>query len=233
VTWLEPYPDILLEGLPGAEPGPEARYEAREAISLAFIVAVQLVPPRQRAVLVLRDVLGFAASEAAQVLGTTEESVTSALKRARATMRGGLPPAAEPPPAPESAAEKQLVDRLTRAYEAGDVDGIIALFTDDAWLTMPPAPLEYQGRDPIARFLKTMAFRDGRTYSLAFTRANGQLAFGAYLREPRADAAQANGLLVLTLSGPRIQAMTRFTSSVLPRFGLPLSEPCLLASPAF
>ncbi len=220
VTWLEPYPDVLLEGLADAEPGPEARYEMREAISLAFIVAVQRLPPRQRAVLILRDVLGFAASEAAQILGSTEESVTSALKRARASMHNEPRQRAEPPPVPKSAREKQLIDRLTRAYETGDVDGIIALFTDDAWLTMPPAPLEYQGRDPIARFLKTIAFRDGRTYSLVFTRANGQLAFGAYLREPRAEDAQANGLLVLTLSGSRIQAMTRFTSGVLPSFGL-------------
>ena len=111
--------------------------------------------------------------------------MTSALKRARATLRHdcrGTSP--EPPPAPESAREKQLVERLTRAYEAGDVDGIIALFTDDAWLTMPPAPLEYQGHDPIARFLTQIAFRDGRTYRLVPTRANGQLAFGAYLRDP-------------------------------------------------
>ena len=219
VTWLEPCPDDLLTGLPDAEPGPEARYEAREAISLAFITAVQRLPPRQRAVLILRDVLGFAASEAARVLGTTEESVTSALKRARATLRHHAAAGPEPPPAPDSAAEKQLVERLTRAYEAGDVDGIIALFTDDAWLTMPPAPLEYQGRDPIARFLTQISFRDGRTYRLVPTRANGQLAFGAYLRDP--GSPQANSLLVLTLSGDRIQAMTRFTSSVLPRFGLP------------
>ena len=219
VTWLEPCPDDLLAGLPDAEPGPEARYEAREAISLAFITAVQRLPPRQRAVLILRDVLGFAASEAARVLGTTEESVTSALKRARATLRHHAAASPEPPPAPDSAAEKQLIERLTRAYEAGDVDGIIALFTDDAWLTMPPAPLEYQGRDPIARFLTQISFRDGRTYRLVPTRANGQLAFGAYLREP--GSPQANSLLVLTLSGDRIQAMTRFTSSVLPRFGLP------------
>ena len=117
---------------------------------------------------------------------------------------------------------KQLVERLTRAYESGDVDGIIALFADDAWLTMPPAPLEYQGRDPIARFLTQIAFRDGRTYRLVPTRANGQLAFGAYLREPaRPEDARANGLFVLALSGDRIRAMTRFTSGVLHRFGLP------------
>ena len=183
---------------------------------------MQRLPPRQRAVLLLRDVLGFAASEAARILGATEESVTSALKRARATLRqddAASPP--NRPPAPEAAREKQLIERLTRAYEAGDVDGIIALFTDDAWLTMPPAPLEYQGRDPIARFLTAIAFRDGRTYRLVPARANGQLAFGAYLHAPRPGDERANGLLVLTLSGDRIQAMTRFTSGVLPRFGLP------------
>jgi DNA-directed RNA polymerase specialized sigma24 family protein len=153
--------------LPDAEPGPEARYETHEAISLAFITAVQLLPPRQRAVLILRDVLGFAAGDAAQVLGSTEESVTSALKRARAAMRNRVPHGAEPPPVPGSASEKDLIDRLTHAYETGDVDGLIALFTDDAWLAMPPAPLEYQGRDLIARFLAAISFRDGRTYGLS------------------------------------------------------------------
>jgi RNA polymerase sigma-70 factor (TIGR02960 family) len=221
VTWLEPCPDSLLEGLPDAGPGPEARYEAREAISLAFIIAVQRLPPRQRAVLILRDVLGFTASEAARILGSTEESVNSALKRARVTLHRDDADRAEPPTATESAREKQLVEQLTRAYEAGDVDGIIALFADDAWLIMPPAPLEYQGRDRIARFLTAIAFRDGRTYRLVPTRANGQLAFGAYLRAPKPGDEQANGLLVLTLSGDRIQAMTRFTSDVLPKFGLP------------
>jgi RNA polymerase sigma-70 factor (TIGR02960 family) len=217
----EPCPGSLMEGLPDAEPGPEARYEAREAISLAFITAVQRLPPRQRAMLILRDVLGFTASEAARILGSTEESVSSALKRARATLRQDDAGPAEPPAAPESAREKQLIERLTRAYEAGDVDGIIALFTDDAWLTMPPAPLEYQGRDPIAGFLTAIAFRDGRTYRLVPARANGQLAFGAYLHAPKPGDERANGLLVLTLSGDRIQAMTRFTSGVFPRFGLP------------
>jgi RNA polymerase sigma-70 factor (ECF subfamily) len=223
VTWLEPYPDVLLEGLADVAPGPEARYEAREAISLAFITAVQRLPPRQRAVLILRDVLGFAASETAGILEVTEDSVTSALKRARATLRSGLPAGDEPPPPPGSATEKELIERLTVAYEAGDVEGIIALFTDDAWLTMPPAPLEYQGRKLIGRFLATIAFRDGRTYRLVTTRANGQLAFGAYLNGPPEEAAQANGLLVLTLAGGRIRAMTRFMSCVLPRFGLPPS----------
>jgi RNA polymerase sigma-70 factor (ECF subfamily) len=221
VTWLEPCPDVLLEGLADREPGPDARYEAREAISLAFIAAVQRLPPRQRAVLILRDVLGFTASEAAQILGVSEEAVTSALKRARATMRSGLPDQYQPPPAPESASEKQLIDRLTHAYETGDVAAIIALFTDDAWLAMPPAPLEYQGRDRIAEFLTAIAFRDGLTYRLVPVRANGQLAFGAYVPAGRPEAAQANGLLVLNLSGGRITAMTRFPGVLLPRFGLP------------
>jgi RNA polymerase sigma-70 factor (ECF subfamily) len=221
-TWLEPYPDDLLAGLADAAPGPEARYEAREAISLAFITAVQRLPPRQRAVLLLRDVLGFAASEAAQVLGSTEESVTSALKRARATLRQDLPAEAEPPPQPGSAAEKELIERLTHAYAAGDVDGIVALFTDEAWLSMPPFPLQYQGRELIGRFLAEIAFREQRTYRLVATRANGQIAFGAYLHDAPADA-QANGLLVLTLTGSRISAMTRFGAGLLPRFCSPPS----------
>ena len=225
-VWLEPCPDLLLEGLADTAPGPEARYEAREAISLAFMTAVQRLPPRQRAVLILRDVLGFAASEAAQILGSTDDSVTSALKRARAALRIGLPPDGScEPPLPGSVQEKQLIERLTLAYENGDVAGIVALFTDDAWLTMPPTPLEYQGRDLIARFLSAIAFRDGRTYRLVATRANGQLAFGAYLRDVQAEAVQANGLLVLTLTGSQIRAMARFRDSVLPHFGLSHSLP--------
>jgi len=215
--WVGPVPD---DRVLAGDPAEVA--VGRESIRLAFVAALQKLAPRQRAVLILRDVLGFAASEAARILGSTEESVSSALKRARATLRAQLPEPAVPPPAPESAREKQLVERLTHAYETGDVDGIIALFADDAWLTMPPAPLEYQGHGPIARFLTEIAFRDGRTYRLLPTRANGQLAVAAYLCEPAKPAdAQANGLLVLALSGDRIQAMTRFTSGVLQRFGLP------------
>ncbi len=219
VTWLEPYPDALLDGLPAAAPGPEARYEAHEAISLAFITAVQRVPPRQRAALILRDVLGFPASEAARILEVTEESLTSALKRARAHLRDGVPARPRSRPA-DRAAEKDLAERLTAAYQAGDVTAIIALFSDDAWLTMPPFPLEYQGRELIGSFLAAVAFRDGRTYRLIETRANGQLAFGAFLTEPRPAGQDANGLIVLAVTGGQIAAMTRFPASVLPRFSL-------------
>jgi len=227
VTWLEPYPDILLEGLADSAPGPEARYEATEAISLAFVTALQLLPPRQRAVLILRDVLGFRASETAGILETTEESVTSALKRARATLQQQFRPAAgqDPPPPPGSAAERELVDRLTQAYDAGDVDSVVALLTDDVLLRMPPVPLEYQGRELTARFLTVVAFRQGRTYRLVATRANGQPAFGAYVRDPVGGVAHAAGLLVFTLAGDRISVITRFDNSSLPRFGLPRTLP--------
>lgn len=143
-----------MEGLADAAPGPEVRYEASEAISLAFITALQMLPPRQRAVLILRDVLDFPAREVAHMLGTTGESVKSALKRARATLQRQLPPAnkREPPPPRGSAAEQDLVDRLTRAYENGDVDGLVALLTEDVLMTMPPVPLEYLGRELVARF---------------------------------------------------------------------------------
>ena len=227
VVWLEPYPDILLEGLADAAPGPEARYEAREAISVAFVTALQLLPPRQRAVLILRDVLGFRASEAANILDCTEESVTSALKRARAALQyqRARSPGREPPP-PDSARERALVRRFTQAYEAGDVHEVVALLTEDAWLIMPPVPLRYQGREPIARFLAATGFRPGRAARLVPTRANGQPAFGLYVRDPQAPVAHASGILVLTLAGSQISAMTGFLdNSALPIFGLPRTLP--------
>jgi RNA polymerase sigma-70 factor, ECF subfamily len=225
VPWLEPYPDLLLAELPDQAPGPQARYEAHEAISLAFVAALQVLPPRQRAALILRDVLGYHASEAAEILQASEQSVVSAVKRARATLARELPPGQrEAPPPPHSAAEQRLVARLTRAFEAADVDGIVALLTEDAWLTMPPVPLEYQGRELATRFF-TVAFRRRRQYRLVATRANGQPAFGVYVRDPHAPVLHANGLLVLTLAGDQISAITRFDTSVLPRFGLPRSLP--------
>jgi RNA polymerase sigma-70 factor (TIGR02960 family) len=227
VVWLEPYPDLLLEGLADHAPGPAARYEASETISLAFITALQLLPPRQRAVLILRDVLGFRAREVAGILGASVDSVTSALKRARATLQHRLGPPAgrEPPPPPGSAAEQALITQLTRAFETGNVDELVALLTEDVWVTMPPVPLEYQGRELAARFFAAVAFRHGRSYRLVPTRANGQPAFGAYVRDPRTGIVHANGLLVVTLTGGQICAMTRFDNSVLPWFGLPRTLP--------
>jgi RNA polymerase sigma-70 factor (ECF subfamily) len=219
VLWLEPYPDVLLETIVDLAPGPEARSVARESVSLAFITALQLLPPRQRAVLVLREVLGFRARDVAEMLDTSEESVTSALKRARAALRQHRP--LDPPPPPDSPAERELVDRLVRAFETADVDGVVALLTDDAWLSMPPLPLQYQGAELAARFFRATAFRPGWTARLIPTRANGQPAFGFYARGPHDGVYHAFGLLVLTLCGGRIAALTRFDPGVLARFGLP------------
>jgi len=222
VVWLEPYPDLLLEELPDASAGPEARYEAREAMSVAFVTALQLLPPRQRATLILRDVLDFPASEVAAMLDTTEQSVTSALKRARATLTRELPSAdQEPPPPPNSPAERELVARLVAAFEAADVDGIVALMTQDAWMRMPPVPLEYQGRELIGEFFATVAFRQARRYRLVPTRANGQPAFAVYLHDPVNDVARAFGLMVATLTGDQISVITRFDNSAMTHFGLP------------
>jgi RNA polymerase sigma-70 factor (TIGR02960 family) len=224
VVWIEPYPDVLVEGLADLPSGPEARYETREAISLAFVTAVQLLPPRQRAVLILRDVLGFHAREVADMLDSTEQSVTSALKRARATLQSRLPPFGEEEP-PHSDVERELVERLARAFEASDVDGIVALLTEDVRITMPPLPMQYHGRDVVARFLEAVTLQQRRRYRVVATRANGQPAFGLYVRDPGGTVFHAVGLLVLTLAGNRIRAITRFDNNVLPHFGLPRSLP--------
>ena len=225
VVWLEPLPDAFLEGAIDAPLGPEARYEQTESISLAFVTALQLLPPRQLAVLVLRDVLGFRATEVAEMLDSTTESVNSALKRGRASLQRRQPASGdrEPPPVAESPAEEALVAEFVRAYESADLDALVALLTDDVFMSMPPMPLEYQGRDVVARFC-ALLFSTGRKYDLVPTRANGQPAFGLYVHA-RDGIRHGNGLVVLTLAGTRICAMTRFENSMLPWFGLPRSLP--------
>ncbi len=226
VVWLEPFPDALLnEGAIDVPLGPEARHEQTEAISLAFVTALQVLPPRQLAVLILRDVLGFHANEVADMLDSTVESVNSALKRARANLQRQKPPTAErePAPASDSPAEQALVAKFVRAYESGDLDALVALFTDEISISMPPIPLEYQGREVVARLFASI-FSSGRRSDLVPTRANGQPAFGAYLRAP-SGIRHGTGIIVLTLTGDRIRAFTRFDNSVLPWFGLPRSLP--------
>jgi RNA polymerase sigma-70 factor (TIGR02960 family) len=222
VHWIQPYPDVLLEGVVDAEPRPDARIESREAISLAFVTALQQLPPLQRAVLVLRDVLGYPAKEVAALLDTTDQSVASALKRARAGLRR-LEPNADhpPPPIPGSAAEREVVERLTSAYESGDLDTVVSLLTDDVVLAMPPMPLEYVGRQVAAQFLRAVVFRPGRSFRMVETRANGQPAIGFYVVDPVTNVAHAAGLLVCTLAGQRVSALIRFDTTVLDRFGLP------------
>ena len=221
--WLQPYPDLLLDDLPDAAPGPEARYESREALALAFVAGLQRLPPRQRAVLVLRDVLGYPAADTAEIIQASEVSVNSALQRARATLAAHLPATGrDSAPAPRSARERELVTRFADAVEAADTARLVALLTEDAWLTMPPEPLEYQGPAAIAAGYESLPWWSPGTFRMVATRANGQPALLYYLREDGAPVAQANGVIVLTLAGDKISAITRFgDSDLLPRFGLP------------
>ena len=221
-VWLEPYPDVLIDD-PLTHTQPAARYEAREAIGLAFVAALQRLPPRQRAVLVLRDVLAFRAAEVADLLGMTDVAVNRALQRARQGVDRSIPPGQlAAAPLPGTAVEREVVARFTDAFEAGDVAGVVALLTDDALLTMPPEPLEYEGLLAIGRFLSTVPAGGAlERFRLVPTRANGQPAFGCYLRDPHAPIARAYGLMVLTLRDDRVAAITGFPDTgVFRPFGL-------------
>jgi RNA polymerase sigma-70 factor (ECF subfamily) len=224
-VWLEPYPDVLLDGIPDHAPGPEARYEAKESVELAFMTALQALPPQQRVVLVLRDVLGYRTGEVAEMLDTTGVSVKGALQRARAALKERLPDAdRERAPRPDSAEERRLVGRFADAVESGDVDEMVAVLTDDARLTMPPLPLEYQGQDSIGTFLRHREELRGRPMRVVPTRANTQPAFGCYLPDTQTGIAHAHALFVLTLEGEEVSAITWFgDNSVFPYFGLPSS----------
>jgi RNA polymerase sigma-70 factor (TIGR02960 family) len=222
--WLQPFPDALLDGAVDVPLGPEARYEQTEAISLAFVTALQVLPPRQVAVLILRDVLGFHASEVAGMLEVTVDSVNSALKRACASLQRRHPATGHPPPpAAGSPVKDAIVAKFARAWESANLDTLVALLTDDVFIAMPPMPVGYEGRDVVTRFCAGL-FAAGRRFDLVPARANGQPAFGAYLRAP-AGIRPATAFYVLTLAGDQICAMTRFEASVLPWFGLPRSLP--------
>jgi RNA polymerase sigma-70 factor (TIGR02960 family) len=225
ITWLEPFPDDLLPDDEGA--GPHARYEAREAVELAFVVALQRMPPRQAAVLVLHDVLGYSTGEVAVLLGTTATAVKGALQRARAAVPAQRPPDTERPTYPGSVQERAVLARFVDAFTADDIDGVVALLTDDAWLAMPPAPHEYVGPEAIGTFLRAAtSWRPGRRLQVVPTGANGQPALGCYLDDADGRVARPAGLLVLTLAGPRIRGLTRFLDAdVLGPFGLPAELP--------
>jgi RNA polymerase sigma-70 factor (TIGR02960 family) len=221
VLWLQPYPDLLLDGLPDRTPGPEARYESREAISLAFVTAVQLLPPNQRAVLLLRDVLGYRASEAARLLGLTEDAVAGALKRARATLDASRSQDRPPPPPAGGQQERALVDRFVTAFTQQDVDALLALLTDDAWLRMPPLPFEYRGTEAARRFFSAIDAHRRAIARMVPVRANGQPAWGEYVRDPTTGGLHVTGILVVGLAGDRICELTHFETTLVPYFGLP------------
>jgi RNA polymerase sigma-70 factor (TIGR02960 family) len=228
ITWLQPYPDTLLDGIPDTAPGPEARYQAAEAVELAFIAGLQHLPPRQAAALVLRDVLGFDSHQVAGMLGTSPGAVKGTLQRARATVQQHRDHAGhgrEPRPAP--AAERALARRFADAYVAADIDAVVALLTDDAWLSMPPAPHQYHGTGAIRSFLHAaFAHRGRRRLYLVPAGANTQPALAGYLSDPARAAADPAGLFVLTMTGTKIHAITRFhLDELYPRFGLAASLP--------
>jgi RNA polymerase sigma-70 factor (TIGR02960 family) len=241
VSWLQPYPDVLLAGLPDQAPGPEARYESREAISLAFITAVQLLPPNQRAVLLLRDVLGYHASETADLLGLTEDAANSALKRARATMAANRAAATEPgapgasgglgagsssssaptPPSPDGPDERELLDRFVEAFTELDVDALVALMTDDVWVRMPPLPFEYIGTAAAHRWFTAVDAHRRQVERLVPAGANGQPAWGEYIRDPASGGLRFAGVLVVAFTGGGVSEITHFEGDLAAHFGLP------------
>jgi RNA polymerase sigma-70 factor (TIGR02960 family) len=220
--WLEPYPDALLEDLAETAPGPEARYETKEAVTLAFVAALQHLPPRQRAVLVLRDVLGFRAAEVSEMLEGSEASTNSALQRARSALEARLPPGRGRGSVPSSPRVRELAARFAEAVESGDVEGMVSLLTEDALLTMPPLPLEYQGHEAIAGFLSSREEARGTPLRVTPTWANTQPAFGCYTPDAQTGIASPAGLFVLTLEGDAATAMTWFSErDLFELFGLP------------
>lgn len=232
ITWLQPVPDDVLAGVADRAPGPEEKHEARATVELGFVAALQRLPPLHTATVVLRDVLGFPTAEVAELLDSTPTVVKGTLQRARATLhreRGSLERTR-----PGSSTEQSLAQRFAEAYLAGDVDGVVALLTDDAWLTMPPAPHEYHGRSAIAEFLRaSFGYRGDRRAHLWATSANTQPAFATYLDDPDGSSASPAGLIVLTCSGERISALTRFhLYDLYPRFGMPDRLPAENDSPA-
>jgi RNA polymerase sigma-70 factor (ECF subfamily) len=206
ISWLEPYPDSLLQD---SEPGPEARYEAKESVALAFVSGLQHLAPRQRAVLVLRDVLGFHADEVAEMLATSPASVNSALQRARSALEDRAPTITRDRlSVPDAGAESRLLEQFTEAFQADDIDALVRLLTEDVTVSMPPQPSWYQGREAVGEFLRLRAAERAGPIHFAATRANGQPAVAYYLDDERGPLCR--GLFVLSMEGDRIASMTRF-----------------------
>lgn len=220
VSWLQPFPDSILDGLPDRQPGPETRYESREAITLAFVTAIQHLPPRQRATLIVRDVLGYPANDTAEILNISVVAANNALKRARATLRRSGPPSSGEPAKP-SKEDEALLERFVDAFMAFDVDAMVDLLSDDVWLKMPPAPFEYHGREAAHQFFSAVAEHREPTALLIPTRANTHPAWGIYSADPATGLLQLTGFEVAAVNGGLITELTRFEPEVADWFGLP------------
>jgi RNA polymerase sigma-70 factor (ECF subfamily) len=222
VAWLQPYPDVLLDQLTDGD-DPAAVVERRESVALAFVAALQLLPATQRAVLILREVLGWSAREVADLLDTTVAGVNSALQRARSTL-GAAAPAPQHGAESLSPHEKRLLDAFLRAWHARDIPALAALLRDDVTLTMPPQAIRIAGRDAVAEFFATVP-ANGRLdrIRLVLTRANGHPTLAAYLPDdPGGWECRGYGIMVLTISGDRVATITGFPDPALfPLFGLP------------
>jgi RNA polymerase sigma-70 factor (ECF subfamily) len=228
--WLDPFPDSEL-GLASDLLGPDARYEQRETIELAFTAALQHLPARQRAVLILREVLGFSARETAEVLDTSPVSVDSALQRAHRTIDKRVPARSqqETQRTLGDRRVREIVDRFARAWERHDVDGLVAMLAEDARMTMPPQPSWYQGRDSIDVFLGLWPLSRRHQFRLVPIGASGQPALAGYIRVEERGAFEPDCIVVLTLRDESIEEITAFrTPDLFPRFGLPPRPPALL-----
>lgn len=212
-VWLEPYPDERL-GLGSGLASPEARYEQREGVELAFIAALQHLPARQRAVLILRDVLGFSARETATALETTPVSVDSALQRAHKTVDKRLPERSQQATlrSLNDGALRLVAQRYVTAWERNDVDAVVAMLAEDAKLTMPPVPTWYRGREQVAIYLGGGPLAGTSHWRLIPARANGQLAFGRYAWNDKTQTFMPRAIDVLTLHGAQIQEITAFVT---------------------
>ena len=223
IAWLEPYPDAALSGIPDSAPGPDARYEMREAVQLAFIAAIQLLPPRQRAALLLRDVLGWSAAEVAKLLDASVASVNGALQRARALLDDRL--SRKRPATTPTARQRELLDRYMRTWERADLDGFVALLKEDVVFSMPPWPNWYRGRQSVSEFVAWTLRPGGRgPFRLVLTAANAQPAFAFYRFE--GTVWRAHSIQVVELDGDEIATLTSFVvPSLFASFGLPSTLP--------
>ena len=222
-VWLEPYPDMGIE-LEDRLASPAARYELHESVELAFVAALQHIPARQRAVLVLRDVLGFSAREVADTLEMTPAAVDTALQRAHKTVDQRLPAQSQQATLQALGDERlhKLVDSFVGAWERADVDSVVAMLAHDATIAMPPQPTWYRGRDAVEKFLRTIALAPGIRWRLLPVSANGQLAFGEYRWNDTAGRFVGRAVMVLTVADGLIADITAFGSPELfARFGLP------------